>query len=332
MTEGGTLPGWLRQQLEEVSARQQTDPPCHKHGRQAWLDEIGGLPPPADVVRGPVSSLGGLRFLSLNARFAHGAVAEGAMLVPDGQMRGAVLAFHDHGGRFDLGWRKLFPLPEARDWQDRLYDGKSPVECLARHGFAVAVFDAQGWGGRKLGVHSDQQALAANLMQAGISPAALIAAEDLAVARWFTGEPEAAEGLGVWGFSFGAFRAWQAAALCPDIPAAAAISWMGRRTDLLRSGAPMTAGQSAFWTLHPGLANALDYPDMAGLVAPRRLFLRCGTEDQHFPDDTYRASVARMATFWRQAGAESALDAASFEGGHVCPAAIIEASCRFLSG
>ncbi len=188
-----------------------------------------------------------------------------------------------------------------------------------------------GWGGRTVGDPSGQQALAANLMQSGLTLAAVVAAEDIALAAWLAREPVAAGGVFAVGFSFGAFRAFQLAALSPDTGAAAAISWMGRRADLVASGNSMANGQSAYYTLHPSLVTALDFPDLAGLAAPKPLFLRTGTTDRHFPAPAVVAAHGDVAAIYEAAGGGECLDAALFEGAHVCPPSILGEAAGFLS-
>ena len=97
--------------------------------------------------------------------------------------------------------------------------------------------DALGWGSRQGNGYDAQQALAANLMQFGLTLAGVIAAEDAQLARWLARHPAVdARRVGVLGFSFGGYRAWQAAALCPEVAAGVAASWMGRLGDLMQPG------------------------------------------------------------------------------------------------
>ena len=286
-------------------------------------------PGPATVTSGDPATLGRFTLTPLRATFAHGDGADGARLVLSGtRPRRAILLLHDHGGMFDIGWEKGFPVPAASAWQARLYGGLSPAAVLAEAGFAVVSFDALGWGGRTVGDPAGQQALAANLMQAGLTLAGVVAAEDIALAAWLAGEADA---VSAFGFSFGGFRAFQLAALSDAVGAAAAISWMGRRADLIVPGNSMAAGQSVYYTLHPALAGALDFPDLAGLAAPKPLFLRTGMADRHFPARTVRAAYADIAAIYHAAGASRQLDADRFEGAHVCPPAILGAAAEFIN-
>ncbi|WP_435168997.1 dienelactone hydrolase family protein [Falsirhodobacter sp. 1013] len=270
--------------------------------RQAW---DAALPPP-DPVTG---------FAGGVLRFASGKGAEGVVLVPERVTGCAVLMFHDHGGRFDLGWRKLTEDPQG-------FYGGPPAQRLVAAGHPVFCFDALGWGSR--GLPGDQQAQACMALGMGTSLAGLVAGEDRDIAAWAAGRPEAARGLAVWGFSFGGFRAWQCLATCDAVDAAVALSWMARRRDLLRLGAPVVQGQAAFWMLHPSLTGLADLPDLAAVAAPKPLFLRSGDADRHLPLAAVEPAFEDLRRIWP-------VDAAIFEGGHVCPPAVQEEAIAFLN-
>ena len=151
-------------------------------------------------------------------------------------------------------------------------------------GFAVLAADALGWGSRQGNGYDAQQALAANLMQFGLTLAGVIAAEDAQLARWLARHPAVdARRVGVLGFSFGGYRAWQAAALCPEVAAGVAAGWMGRLGDLMQPGGNQLRGQSAFAMLHPALGGRLDYPDVAGLAAPKPMLFLSGRQRPALP-------------------------------------------------
>jgi len=274
----------------------------HHRIRLAWE---GALPAPDPVVRMSDGLL----------HFASGKSASGVALLPDHITRCAVLMFHDHGGRFDTGWRKLTEDPQG------FYSGP-PARRLVAAGHPVFVFDALGWGARQL--PGDQQAMACMAMGLGTSLAGLVAGEDRDIATWLAQQPEAKHGLAVWGFSFGGFRAWQCLATTPCVDAAISLSWMARRRELLRLNAPVTAGQAAFWMLHPTLTGLADLPDLAAAGAPRRLFLRSGNVDRHLPMAAVEPAFNDLRRIWP-------VDAAIFEGGHVCPPEVQREALAFLS-
>lgn len=232
----------------------------------------------------------------------------------------AVLLLHDHGARFDIGKEKLIrPLghsPAAEAWALRYFDGRFVGDTLVQAGFAVLAVDALGWGERSRPgfARDDQQALANHLLQLGHSWAGLIASDDLRAHRWLRERPEVdGRRVAVLGFSMGAFRAWQLAAVCEEVSACVAAHWMCSREGLLRPGEHTLMGQSAFSMAHPGLAAELDHPDVAALIAPRPLMLLGSPEDKLFPWDAVQASWRRLGRAW-PAGRGPSLNVTT--GGH----------------
>ena len=235
----------------------------------------------------------------------------------------AVLVMHDHGARFDIGKEKLVrPLaanPSAEAWVQRYYGGAFVGDTLAAAGFAVLAIDALGWGerGRPGFARDDPQALANHLLQLGHSWAGVIASDDARSHRWLRERPEVdARRVAVLGFSMGAFRAWQLAAVCGEVSACVAAHWMCTREGLLRAGEHTLQGQSAFSMAHPGLAAALDHPDVAALIAPRPLLLFGSPEDKLFPWDATQAAWAQLGRAWRHRDAGTQLSTQATPGGH----------------
>lgn len=235
----------------------------------------------------------------------------------------AVLVMHDHGARFDIGKEKLIrPLAasaSAEAWVQRYYGGAFVGDTLAQAGFAVLAIDALGWGerGRTGFARDDQQALANHLLQLGHSWAGIIASDDQRAHRWLRERPEVdAKRVAVLGFSMGAFRAWQLAAVCDEVSACVAAHWMCTREGLLRAGEHTLQGQSAFSMAHPGLAAALDHPDVAALIAPRPLMLFGSPEDKLFPWDAAQAAWSQLGRAWQRQDAADRLTTQATAGGH----------------
>lgn len=217
----------------------------------------------------------------------------------------AVLVLHDHGARFDIGKEKLVrPLvasASADAWAQRYFGGAFVGDTLVNAGFAVLAIDALGWGERSRPgfAKDDQQALMNHLLQLGHSWAGVIASDDLRSHRWLREQPGIdAKRVAVLGFSMGAFRAWQLAAICPEVSACVAAHWMCSRDGLLRAGEHTLQGQSAFSMTHPGLAAELDHPDVAALIAPRPLMLFGSPDDKLFPWDAVQSTWQRLSRAW----------------------------------
>lgn len=267
---------------------------------------------------------GGHTAQALTLRGALGDRVPALYLRPKGEgPHPAIIVLHDHGARFDIGKEKLVrPLaanPSAEAWVQRYYGGAFVGDTLADAGFAVLAIDALGWGerGRPGFARDDQQALANHLMQLGHSWAGLIASDDLRSHRWLRERPEVdAKRVAVLGFSMGALRAWQLAAVCEDVSACIAAHWMCTREGLLRAGEHTLQGQSAFSMAHLGLAAALDHPDVAALIAPRPLLLFGSPDDKLFPWDAAQAAWSQLGRAWRQHGADSRFTTQATAGGH----------------
>lgn len=239
----------------------------------------------------------------------------------------AALMLHDHGSRFDIGKEKWIepwgdPAREAsaKEWSAKFFSGRMPGDELAKRGYVVLATDALGWGDRSVPgfARESQQALASNLFNLGSSYAGLIALEDVRASQFLASLPQVdPTRVAAIGFSMGAFRAWQAAALSESVTAAIADCWMATMPALMTPGNNQLRGQSAFPMLHPGIGRFLDYPDVAGLAAPKPMLVYAGEEDTLFPVDSVQAAFDKMRQIWTANGAEQALETRFWPRGHV---------------
>ncbi|MBE8352084.1 hydrolase, partial [Leptospira borgpetersenii serovar Hardjo-bovis] len=100
--------------------------------------------------------------------------------------------------------------------------------------------------------------------------------------------------------------------------ATAAISWFGSYQGLMTPGNNVLRGQSAFYMLHPGIANKLDFPDIASLAAPKPMLLFNGGKDKLFPSEAVEQAYSKVHAIWRSQNAESRLITRSWPTlGHV---------------
>ncbi|MCX2860919.1 dienelactone hydrolase family protein [Paucibacter sp. PLA-PC-4] len=265
----------------------------------------------------------------------------GLLLVPKGAGPfPAALLLHDHGARFDIGKEKLIrpwgqPDREAaaRDWVDKYFSGRFLGDELARRGHTVLAVDALGWGDRSAPgfARDSQQALASNLLNLGTSFAGLIAHEDLRAAQFLAGRPEVdRRRVAAIGFSMGAFRAWQVAALSDDISAGIAVNWMATLQGLMVPGGNQLKGQSSFAMLHPFVARHLDYPDIAALAAPKPMLFYAGAQDGLFPLASAQEAFAKLRQVWAAHGAGYRLHTSVWPLGHVFSAAQQQAAFDWL--
>ena len=238
------------------------------------------------------------------------------LLTPKNQpIKAAVLLLHDHGAYFVIGKEKMIrpfadsPVKQAaKDWVDKYYAGQFIGDELAALGYLVLAADTSGFGDRGPVQYEQQQQLAANLMATGHSLAGLSAYEDMQLAKFLAHRPDVPKGkIAAIGFSMGAYRAWQVAALSDDIQAAAAICWFNTYQQLLQPDANLTKGQSSFYMLHPGLARQLDIPDQVSLMAPKALYLINGGQDPLMPLQGVIQGQKQLKKVWQAFGADKAL-------------------------
>jgi len=242
------------------------------------------------------------------------------LLIPKGKKNKtypAALMLHDHGSKFNIGKEKMVKpfgtseddvkkLQTAEAWSSRFFRGTFPGDELAKRGYVVLSVDALGWGDRSVpGFKTDsQQALACNLFNMGSSFAGIIAQEDCRAAKFLASLPQVDKTrVACIGFSMGAFRSWQCAALSDDITAGIAVCWMGTMPGLMVIGNNQLKGQSAYSMLHPYIARYLDYPDVAGLAAPKPMLFFNGGDDGLFPVPVVEEAYAKMHKIWEANGA-----------------------------
>lgn len=284
--------------------------------------DLDALPAVETIAVRPLPG-GALHHLELT--FPTGAGTHAVLALPPGEgPHPAIVLLHDHGGKFDIGWQKLLPAEPgpARDegdaWIDQYYDNRYLGLQLLERGYAVMAWDALGWGSRKGNGLEAQQALASNLMQYGLSLAGLMAQEDVQATNLLASWPGIdARAIGAWGFSMGGYRAWQLAALSPRIVSAVSSCWMAAMKPLMAPGNNQLSGQSAFNMLHPALGGRLDYPDFAGLAAPKPMLFEAGARDHLFSEASIREAFSGLEAIWAAAGASDRLITKVWDRGHI---------------
>jgi dienelactone hydrolase len=253
----------------------------------------------------------------------------------------AVLLLHDHGAKFDIGKEKdIEPWDEpaekmesARKWVAQYYGGRFIGDELAKRGYVCLATDMLNWSDRSGGGFENQQALAANLFQLGASWAGLIAHEDLRAAEFLATRPEVdAKRVAAMGLSVGGYRTWQLAALSDRIAAGVSVCWMATGKGLMMPKNNQTTGQSAFTMIHPGLANLLDFPDVASLACPKPMMFLCGSRDKLFPVQSIEDAFGKMRRVWESQQAASHLITRLYDAPHEFNAAMQDDAFNWLDG
>lgn len=245
------------------------------------------------------------------------------MLVPKGEGPfPAALLLHDHGAKFEIGKEKLIqPWGDenkeaaAKLWSEKYFSGHFVGDELAKRGYVVLAVDSLGWSDRGIIKYENQQALESNLLNLGVSLAGLMAYEDMRSADFLASLPEVNKNkVAAVGFSMGAYRAWQVAALADSIKAGVAVCWMGTTDGLMVPGNNQLKGQSAYYMLHPGLVNYMDYPDVASLAAPKPMLFYNGSDDKLFPQESVQSAYQSLHKVWQSQHADNKLETKIWPG------------------
>lgn len=237
------------------------------------------------------------------------------LLVPKGEGPfPAMLLLHDHGGRFDIGKEKMVRpfnvtnkiILSSQEWVDENYGGKYVGDELAKRGYICFITDAFNWGDRGGGGYEGQQSLSSVFLNLGASFAGIIAYEDMRAAEFLSMQPNIdTSKIAAIGWSMGAFRTWQIAAMSEHIKAGVAICWMSSIKELIVPGNNMIRGYSAYSMIHPNIFNFLDYPDIAGIACPKPMFFINGLKDHLFPINSVEHAYQKMKRIWKSQDAET---------------------------
>lgn len=265
-----------------------------------------------------------------------------------GQKFPAALMIHDHGSKFNIGKEKMVrafggskavgktltvkprkaylealgklsetdqivckTLESSNAWSDQYFSNLYPGDELAKRGYVVMSFDALGWGDRSVPgfTTESQQSLASNLFNMGTSFAGIIAQEDARAAKFLASLPQVdKERVACIGFSMGGFRAWQLAAISDDITAGVSICWFGTMKGHIIDHDGQLKGNSAFSMLHPTIAKYLDYPDVAGLAAPKAMLFINGEADNINPVEGTKEAYEKVQKIWAANNASDKLE------------------------
>jgi dienelactone hydrolase len=297
------------------------------------------LPLKADLVRREERDGFSLEVVNIHATPAYHIPAR--VLVPKGRSGRlpAVVAIHDHGGRYVWGHEKLISSPRDSDELIKVREagyGRPWAEFLVRRGYIVIVIDGFYFGERRLRV--EDLAPDRVIPEARDSfKAALTAPRDSA--EWHRAvnrtcslyEHLTAKNLFTAGATWPGLHTWDDMRSVdylisrPDVDPArigcAGLSIGGLRTAHLIAAdarikvASVTGWMTEFaqqhrnhlrnhtWMIYvPGLYGAMDFPDAAALHAPGALLVQQCGRDMLYPADAMRGSVDRLTKIYAKAG------------------------------
>lgn len=221
---------------------------------------------------------------------------------PEGPVRGSVLCLPGHG----QGAAALVGLA------DEPYQANFALQC-ARRGYRALALEPIGFGERRssrVGPHGwSCEADARAALMLGETLLGWRVWEAMRSVDWLLAQPDAGP-VAVMGISGGGTVGLWAAALDERISTA------------VISGAFCPFRQSILAIDHcldnfvPGVLGLLDMPDLAGLIAPRGLFVENGTEDSIFPRAGFERAVVRAQAIYADSRVEDRFGFDLFDGGH----------------
>ncbi|NDV57180.1 dienelactone hydrolase family protein [Bacteroides sp. 519] len=287
----------------------------------------------------------GYKALKIELNVSNWSYIPAYLLIPNGEGPfPAIVMLHDHGAHFTIGKEKMVRpfnvsqeiMDDANAWADKCYEGQFVGDYFASNGFVVLAIDALLWGerGRREGPHYDsQQALAANLMQMGMSWAGIITYDDIRSAEFLATLPFVdAERIGAVGFSMGAHRAWMLSAATDVVKVAAAICWMNTTEHLMTLTNNQNKGGSAYSMLVPGIRNYMDYPHVASIACPKPMLFFNGTKDKLFPVEGVKDAYAIMHKVWKQQNQESNLVTKLWDQPHTFNKEMQQETLKWIEG
>lgn len=316
-----------------------------KEARKTLLDCMQPAPPsvPFDMQTTAEEQRRGYRAAKIVFSVSGYSRVPAYLLIPDGKGPfPAVLLLHDHGAYFSIGKEKVVrpfgvdeeTMEDANRWTEKCYDGRFVGDYLASKGYVVLAVDALFWGerGRKEGVrYESQQALAANLLQMGMSWGALIAWDDIRSAEFLASLSIVdKDKVGAMGFSMGAHRAWMVSAATDVVKAAAAVCWMNTTDSLMTLTNNQNKGGSAYAMIIPGIRNRMDYPHVASIACPKPMLFINGLKDKLFPVEGGRKAFATMREVWEGREAGQMLVTKFYDLPHFCSREVQEEVLEFF--
>lgn len=240
----------------------------------------------------------------------------------------AIVDLHSHGGMFLFGKEKVIDLgvnhPTMTRYHQANYDGRPTATALARRGYIVLSIDAFMFGERRVLLDEDLQrgwdratysaddvlhlngkcrgkesTLAKALVLAGATWPGVVNYDDRRSIDYLQSRPDVdPRRIGCVGISMGGYRSAYLAAMDERIQAACVVGFMATTPAMLQAHIDTHS-----WVhFLPGLHRLMDWPELAALAAPRRLFVQQCAQDRLFPLGAMRESLERIATLYQAAG------------------------------
>ena len=258
----------------------------------------------------------------------------------------AMVALHCHGGMYYFGKKKLLEEPNEppilTQYRQQVYGGVAIASDLARRGYVVAVNDSFYFGERRIVVPPPpemandfllvaegtdhwvelingvcarmEDVVAKSLTWAGITWPGILAWDDMRTVDFLLSRPEVdPESVGCVGFGMGGMRGALLGALDPRVRATCIVGWMSTLFDMLEEAVDVHSWSGFL----PGLTRVLDWPDVAGLSAPKPLLVLQGSHDPCFSLNGFQKAAERLRGIYAKAGMPGSLDINLYDQPHV---------------
>lgn len=207
----------------------------------------------------------------------------------------AVLACHGHG----RGYLDAAGLAEdGRELPDPGIHNRFAVR-LAREGMLAVVPEIMGFGERRTAADQlDNKPnscgyLAAQLLMYGRTLAGMRVYEAMRALDYMQSRPDIApDRLGIFGFSGGGLVSALTAALDERVRAAVLCGW----TNTFRGS--IVSRLHCMDNYLPGILTEAEQPELAGLIAPRPLFMESGDKDTVFPVEHALSAAEELARIY----------------------------------
>ncbi len=256
----------------------------------------------------------------------------------------AIIALHDHSGRFYYGKEKIVDhkenLPMIKWFQEYRYGGRGYASALAEQGYVVMVIDSLGFGERTgyrttwlrfdpedlisyregteeyIQAHDREMSKRWNsifeaIYHSGATYIGIMVWDDMRSVDFVASLPEVdSSRIGCVGLSMGGFRAVWLGAMDERIKCSCSVGYMTKFEDI----SPFRLPQA--WAL-PGLHNKLPYPDLASLMAPRDFMVQYCENDQLFDLSTMVDACNKIRKVYEKAGYPDKFVSKGYPVGHM---------------
>lgn len=251
---------------------------------------------------------------------------------------------------------------DSKAWVDKYYDGAYVGDSLAAAGYVVIAIDAEYWGARAMSQPDWEQILGETLVDTTKGHTILqaptlrsynktlrdyqpryydrtshqfrtwfdrILADDQATVSFLidTSPIINPNRVACFGFSMGAYRAWQLAAADKRIAVCVASNWM---TTFEANGGPLP-NQSSWSMYRPKAYPKDDYPVVASRIAPRPFLLMYGIGDPLFPESAVLEADSVIRAAYHKAGAAEQYRLEAYPVRHFFSHEQLEALIAFLN-